>query len=168
MNWADFKIAVAQGLVASAESVANIISGTTKVGNADKLDDCHASDFVMFSNYNQYLDSLKANTDDRNVPTVPNDYNGVLKIVGLKSNDAMGLTGTSAGYSFVMGIRGWHDNTGGDSHELAFCANGKLYHRCGATDTWNPWSVLMDSNMTVPVIVSTTEPTDKTAVWIVP
>lgn len=52
MNWADFKIAVAQGLVASAESVANIISGATKVGNADKLDDKHASDFVLLSDYN--------------------------------------------------------------------------------------------------------------------
>ena len=168
MNWADFKIAVAQGLVASAESVANIISGATKVGNADKLDGYDASDFVMFSNYKQYLDSLKADTDNRNVPMIPDDYNSVFKVVGLKSNEIMGLVGTGTVYSFVVGIRGWSDSTAGDAHELAFCANGKLYHRCGGTGSWNPWNVLMDSNMTVPVIVSTTEPTDKTAVWIVP
>lgn len=50
MNWADFKIAVAKGLVASAESVANIVSGATKVGNADKLDGLKAEEFVSNEN----------------------------------------------------------------------------------------------------------------------
>ncbi len=49
MNWADFKIAIAKGLVASAESVANIVSGVTKVGNADKLDGNDSSYFATKS-----------------------------------------------------------------------------------------------------------------------
>lgn len=278
MNWADFKIAIAQGLVASAESVAKIISGATKVGNADKvngygsanllryrnlfntqtdistlmttgifrcnaftsyppghpdgqgtvivinynianddtttavqgidnmwlkrffisphtgelwvqtvtsvlvsewkriedggnadaLNGFHSWDFVMFSNYKQYLDSLKADTDNRNVSAIPNDYNSLFKLTGLKNNQAIDLNTPDASLSYVMGIRGWTDSTGGDAHEIAFCGNGKIYHRCGSTDTWKPWSVLMDSNITRPVVVSTTAPTDTTAVWIVP
>ena len=38
MSWTQIIAAIKMGLVASAESVANIINGTTKVGNADKLD----------------------------------------------------------------------------------------------------------------------------------
>lgn len=52
MSWAQIIAAIKMGLVASAESVANIISGATKVGNSDKLDDKHASDFVLLSDYN--------------------------------------------------------------------------------------------------------------------
>lgn len=47
MSWTDILIAVKKGIVASAESVANIISGTTKVGNADKLDGFHADAFLF-------------------------------------------------------------------------------------------------------------------------
>lgn len=269
MSWTEIMIAIKRGIVASAESVANIVSGATKVGNADKLDGYdagefirrhsfffnsgetilswannpngiyrkfivnpiypsdapietegfvelsidesgqrkmvifraygtleeykreiwqsvwrtdhwfngfnadtvdghHAGEFLMVDSYKYIIDSLRADTDARLVQTQPNDYNSVLKLAGLKNNEAIGLIGTGTEYSFVMGIRGWVDFSGGDAHELAFCSNGKLYHRYGATDAWYNWSVLMDSNMTAPVIVSTTAPADTTAVWIVP
>ena len=137
-------------------------------GNADTVDGRHADEFLMVNSYRYIIDSLRADTDNRNVQTQPNEYNSVFKVAGLKNNEAIGLTGTGTEYSFVIGIRGWTDSSGGDAHELAFCANGKLYHRCGSTDTWKSWSVLMDSNITVPVVVSTTAPADTTAVWIVP
>lgn len=38
MSWAEIMIAIKRGIVASAESVANIISGATKVGNAANAD----------------------------------------------------------------------------------------------------------------------------------
>lgn len=136
--------------------------------NADMVDGHHADEFLMVSSYKYIIDSLRADTDNRNVQTQPNDYNSVFKVAGLKNNEAIGLTGTGTEYSFVVGIRGWVDFSGGDAHEIAFCSNGKLYHRHGATDAWYGWSVLMDSNMTVPVVVSATAPADTTAVWIVP
>jgi len=137
-------------------------------GNADMVDGRHADEFLMVDSYKYIIDSLRADTDKRLEQTQPNDYNSVLKVAGLKNNEAMGLIGTGTEYSFVMGIRGWVDFSGGDAHELAFCSNGKLYHRYGATDAWYNWSVLMDSNMTAPVVVSTTAPADTAAVWIVP
>ena len=47
MNWAQIIAAIKMGLVASAESVANIANGTTKVGNADKLDGRSASEYAL-------------------------------------------------------------------------------------------------------------------------
>ena len=137
-------------------------------GNADMVDGRHADEFLMVDSYKYIIDSLRADTDKRLEQTQPNDYNSVLKVAGLKNNEAIGLIGTGTEYSFVMGIRGWVDFSGGDAHELAFCADGKLYHRYGSVDAWYDWSALMDSTMTAPVIVSTTAPADTTAVWIVP
>jgi hypothetical protein len=76
--------------------------------------------------------------DTRNVATTPNDYNNKLAVVGIKTPTASGtLDGSS--YSTLMGIRGWGDSSGGNTHELAFTGNGALYHRHGATTSWNAW-----------------------------
>lgn len=76
--------------------------------------------------------------DTRNVATKPNDYNGKLLPVGIKKNTVAGIT-DGGEYITLVGIRGWNDSSGGKSHEFGFTANGKLYHRVGATDTWEPW-----------------------------
>ena len=46
MSWTDILIAIKKGLIASGESVQKIINGTTKVGNADKLDGNDSSYFA--------------------------------------------------------------------------------------------------------------------------
>ena len=49
MSWTEIMIAIKRGIVASAESVANIVSGATKVGNADKLDGFDSTNFMYRS-----------------------------------------------------------------------------------------------------------------------
>jgi hypothetical protein len=88
--------------------------------------------------------ALKSNTDNRAVATTPNDYNAVLKVAGLKTNTAIGSPDAST-YSGVMGIRGWTDSSGGNSHEIAFTGNGYLRHRTGATTAWGAWSKIYTS-----------------------
>lgn len=86
---------------------------------------------------------LKSNTDNRSVATIPNDYNGVFAVKGLKSNSVIGLNWSSEGdYSGVLGVRCWSDSSGGSAHEFALTGKGNIYHRHGATDTWNSWKRL--------------------------
>ena len=95
-------------------------------------------------------------TDTRNVATTPNDYNKHLKVVGIKTPTASGLTSTQGGsYATLVGIRGWSDSSGGDSHEIAFAGNGSLYHRHGATTTWSAWDKIITSS-TIPAASTTT------------
>ena len=92
--------------------------------------------------------SLKGNTDDRSSSTTPDDYNGVFKVAGLKTNTAIGLSASNT-YSGVVGFRQWSDSSGGKSHELAFNDDG-LSMRMGATTTWEGWQkFLTDTNFTV-------------------
>lgn len=84
--------------------------------------------------------SLKSNTDNRNTNTTPNDYNGVLNIAGLKDNSKIGLdTNIYGTYSCLIGVRGWQDSSGGDSHEIALTGNGQIMHRNGSTTSWGSW-----------------------------
>lgn len=97
----------------------------------------------VISNFNGHVSghtniTLKSNTDNRAVATIPNDYNAVLKVTGLKTNTAIGSPDAST-YSGVMGIRGWTDSSGGNAHEIAFTGNGNLRHRTGVTTAWGPW-----------------------------
>lgn len=113
-----------------------VIASTTAVTNlnADLLDGKHASSFAL-SDHTHI--SLKANTDNRSVDTIPNDYNAVFKISGLKYNSKIGISNEGT-YSSVFGIRAWTESSGGDAHEFAL-ANGHMYIRSGATTTWNDW-----------------------------
>ena len=77
-------------------------------------------------------------SDSRNVTTTPNDYNSQFKVVGIKTPTGSGtLDGSS--YSTLVGIRGWSDSSGGNSHELAFTGSGSLYRRHGSTTSWGNW-----------------------------
>lgn len=89
--------------------------------------------------------ALNANpADNRLVATVPNDYNGKFKFTGIKTATTIGLTAIDsidgATLAYVVGLRGWSNDTGGPAHEIAFCANGKVYHRYGDTTTWGAWN----------------------------
>lgn len=88
-------------------------------------------------------DRLSTVGDNRSVATTPNDYKNKIIFQGLKSN---GYIGSPSGgtYSYLVGLRGWSDNSGGNAHELAFNDNG-IFRRNGATDTWGSWYKLIDS-----------------------
>jgi len=83
--------------------------------------------------------SLKSNTDNRSVATIPNDYNGKFEVKGLKSNSVIDISNEGT-YSCVLGMRGWGDSSGGNAHEFALTGNGNIYHRHGATTSWNAWN----------------------------
>ena len=90
-------------------------------------------------------DYLTGWADTRNVTTTPNDYNSQLKVVGIKTPTASGtLDGSS--YSTLVGVRGWSDSSGGNSHELAFTGFGSLYRRHGSTTSWSDWIQVLDSS----------------------
>jgi uncharacterized protein (DUF736 family) len=132
------------------------VTSTTAVTNlnADLLDGNHSSAFAasVHTHDDRYFTEtevnnktfLKSNTDNRAVATIPNDYNALFDIKGLKQNSTIGITGGST-YSALLGIRGWADSSGGDSHELAFDGGGGIYHRHGSTTTWNAWAKLWSS-----------------------
>lgn len=104
----------------------------TAISNAETKIDTH-----MHSN-------LTTEEDNRAVPTTPNDYRNVLAFKGIKANTAIGFT--DEGYSYLFGLRGWSDSSGGDAHELAFNNNG-IYHRAGSTTEWGAWEKIADTTV---------------------
>ena len=105
--------------------------------NADKLDGYHASSFSLASHTHSYI---VTQGDTRSVATKPSDYNNRITFAGLKNNSTIGSP-SSTTYNYVVGLRGWSDTSGGKAHELAFSDNG-IFHRIGATDTWESWDQL--------------------------
>ena len=88
--------------------------------------------------------SLSTIGDQRSTATTPDSYSNTFVFQGLKYNSTIGITGTNT-YSYVLGLRGWLDPSGGDSHELAFNDNLGILTRSGAT-TWNAWRRILDSS----------------------
>ncbi len=76
--------------------------------------------------------------DQRSTATTPNTYSNKFIFQGLKSKATIGSPSDDT-YSYVVGLRGWSDSSGGDSHELAFNNTG-LYWRHGATTSWGSWN----------------------------
>lgn len=88
--------------------------------------------------------SLSTIGDQRSTATTPDSYSNTFVFQGLKNNSTIGITSTNT-YSYVLGLRGWKDPSGGDSHELAFNDNLGILTRSGAT-TWNAWRRILDSS----------------------
>lgn len=88
--------------------------------------------------------SLSTIGDQRSTATTPDSYSNTFVFQGLKNNSTIGITSTNT-YSYVLGLRGWNDSSGGDSHELAFNGNLGILTRSGAT-TWNAWRRILDSS----------------------
>ena len=88
-------------------------------------------------------DRLSTVGDNRTVATKPNDYVNKIIFQGLKTNSSFGSPSSDT-YSYVIGLRGWSDSSGGDSHELAFNNSG-IFRRQGAATDWNSWKKIIDS-----------------------
>ena len=81
--------------------------------------------------------------DNRSTDTIPNDYVRTLVFRGLKRSAVIGSP-SSDYYSYLVGLRGCGDYSGGDAHELAFNNNG-IYRRQGADTSWGDWYHVLDS-----------------------
>lgn len=84
--------------------------------------------------------------DKRSTATTPNDYNNKIIFAGLKNSSTVGSP-SSDSYSYVVGLRGWADSSGGNSHEFAFNNTG-IYWRTGGTTSWNSWNRLVTNSGT--------------------
>ena len=87
--------------------------------------------------------SISTIADNRNTNTTPDDYKNTLIFQGLKFNDKIGSPSSNL-FSYLLGLRGWADASGGDSHELAFNNTG-VYWRHGASE-WSGWSRIYGEN----------------------
>lgn len=90
-------------------------------------------------------------SNSRSVATIPSDYKAVFKFVGIKDPSAIGLTKDIAGtYVSLFGWKGWSDNSGPDSWELASGNKQRIYVRSGVgiqsngtgSEDWNEWHKL--------------------------
>lgn len=97
-----------------------------------------------FTPSTHYHYELKTIGDQRTISTTPNTYVDKLIFQGLKAQSYIGNPGGTSGYSYLLGLRGWGDSSGGDAHELAFNNNG-IYCRHGSTTTWGNWSKIFTS-----------------------
>ena len=87
--------------------------------------------------------SIVTEGDNRWVATTPNDYVNSFVFRGIKENIAISSP-SSCEYSYLIGLRGWSDSSGGDSHELAFNNSG-IFRRQGSTTEWGSWYQLIDT-----------------------
>lgn len=117
------------------------ISITGKAGSVDWANTGHPSTFPPSSHTHYELATIG---DKRNENTTPNTYADRLIFQGLKTNTKINSPYTDT-YSYLVGLRGWGDSSGGNSHELAFNGNG-IYRRQGATTAWGNWFHILDSN----------------------
>lgn len=83
-------------------------------------------------------------SDARSVNHVPNDYNGLFIMRGIKKLTTIGLSDSGV-YATVWGWRGWQDKSGGHAWEIA-STNNDLYTRHGETTSWTSWAKILNSS----------------------
>ena len=71
------------------------------------------------------------------------DYVNSFIFKGLKNSNTIGSPSSDI-YSYLIGLRGWSDNSGGNAHELAFNNSG-IFRRQGSTTEWGSWYQLIDT-----------------------
>mgnify|MGYP000124370364 CR=1 FL=1 len=82
--------------------------------------------------------------DTRSVNQVPNDYNSLFIMRGIKNLTTIGLS-AGGSYATVWGWRGWSDKSGGHAWEIA-STNEDLYTRHGETTSWTSWAKILNSS----------------------
>ena len=76
--------------------------------------------------------------DTRTVATKPSDYPNKIKFVGLKTNVNIGNPSGDT-FSYVVGMRGWSDISGGSAYEFAANNTNISYRKEKDASTWNSW-----------------------------
>lgn len=102
--------------------------------------------------------------DNRTVSTSPSDYTidgglpNRIAFRGLKNNTYINSP-SSDSYSYLIGLRGWSNDSGGKAYELAFNDTG-IFIRKGSSSTWESWEQVSTSSNTYWKYNSTTESID--------
>src|SRR5690606_24505185 len=101
--------------------------------------------------------------DSRDVVTGPNDYKRVLR-PAFKRNTTVGLP-TDANYSTIIGLKGWNDDSGGPTHELAFMQTKGIRYRTGTIAAgWSAWRRVLVENVQGNVGIGTDTPRERLSV----
>ena len=79
--------------------------------------------------------------DTRSVNHVPNDYNGLFIMRGIKELTTIGLSDSG----LFATVWGWKDKSGGHAWEIA-STNNDLYTRHGETTSWTSWAKILNSS----------------------
>lgn len=97
-------------------------------------------------NYKEYAIPYRFTgwSDARSVNHVPNDYDSLFIMRGIKNLTTIGLSG-GGNYATVWGWRGWANKTGGHAWEIASTDND-LYTRHGETTSWTSWAKILNSS----------------------
>lgn len=97
-------------------------------------------------NYKEYAIPYRFTgwSDARSVNHVPNDYDSLFIMRGIKNLTTIGLSG-GGNFATVWGWRGWRDKTGGHAWEIA-STNEDLYTRHGETTSWTSWAKILNSS----------------------
>ena len=95
------------------------------------------------SNTDHTHSNLVPEGDNRNVATEPNDYNNKFIFKGIKNKTVIGSPSDDT-FSYLFGLRGCANSTGGKAHELAFNGSG-IFTRRGGTTTWDAWEKIITS-----------------------
>lgn len=83
--------------------------------------------------------SLTTEGDNRSTNTKPSNYPTQIKFTGLKYNDKIDSPSNDT-YSYVIGMRGWNDNSGGNAYEFATNNTGVYFRTEKDKETWNDWN----------------------------
>jgi len=97
-------------------------------------------------NYKEYAIPYRFTgwSDTRSVNHVPNDYDSLFIMRGIKNLTTIGLSDSGV-YATVWGWRGWANSTGGQAWEIA-STNEDLYTRHGETTSWSSWAKILNSS----------------------
>ena len=123
-----------------ASDVAAWAKAATKPGYSWGEISSKPSTFAPSSHTHSYI---VPDGDYRYVATTPNDYDRKLNFAGIKVSSTIGSPTTNT-YAYLVGLRGYGDSSGGNSHEIAFY-NGGISHRDGSSTSWGSWKQLIDS-----------------------
>jgi hypothetical protein len=143
-----------KGSLGKADKVWNAIYATTFVGNVTGNVSGSAGSVAWgnvtgkpssFTPASHTHSKLVTEGDNRNNNTTPDLYKNSLIFRGLKYSNKINSPASST-YSYLLGLRGWSDKSGGGAHELAFNDVGiQRRNSTSTSDAWGNWKTLLDS-----------------------
>jgi len=145
--------AQAQQIAQNQADIAALVSGTKKAGKAASADQAANATNAENANtlggqapsyYGKSSEVTAGDGSTRGQDTDISDYRYKMVFVGLKEGNAINLPVCS--YSYVFGLQGWSDQSGGLAHELAFNDMGIYRRRVYDDNTKTNWVKVSDSD----------------------